>query len=369
MAGIRIGGAGAVTYISPPFSDWELSDGDTQVWRHVRPVNAPGEAFNYTDWNDGATTITEIYNPVLSPDGTMIAYVGRLDSTGFTALYVCANAANSPSTLLEDDAATNINTPMWSPDSSTIVFTRGDPPGDVSYGGSIETIPAAGGSPTVLYTPSSGFAAFRPAYSFDGDFIAFILQEFSGTGDGLWVMEDDGSNAAEIDSTVNYAGQGTQFGWANSERTIAFYDGAGSSSGATGDAWVIAHDGTGKTQMSNGATNGTRISVSRDCWLPDDSAVVFGSNQGGGIMSIYSGDPAGGAETLLNGTNGPVIQQYCTGVFVYRNRLWFIRQASNANTGVIGSTALDGTGYVEELDVTDGSLIDWFGSGAGFEFQ
>jgi Tol biopolymer transport system component len=361
MAGIRIGGVAFLDVISPPFSDFEIADGDTNVWRRSRS-EAAGQATSYTDWDDAGSTLSEIFNPVLSPDETMIAYVGRL--AGNMALYVCDNVPDSPSTLLDSDGSVNLNTPMWSPDSSTIVYTRGD--GVVTYGGTVESIPATGGSPTVLYNPPANYSAFRPAYSFDGDFIAFGIVH-TGADDGLWVMEDDGTNPVEIDGTFKYQFQGSQFGWANAERTLAFYDNAG---GTNGDAWTIAHDGTGKTQITTGATSASQISCSKTCWVPDDSEVIIASNQGvGGFMSVYTCDPGGGGETLLyNG--GPSTSSYWRTTFIYNNRIWFIKDISSANTGTIWSSNLDGTGLVEELDVNAGTpIIDWFSSGTGFEFQ
>jgi hypothetical protein len=71
---------------------------------------------------------------------------------------------------------------------------------------------------------------------------------------------------------------------------------------------------------------------------------------------------------LYNG--GPSTSSYWRTTFIYNNRIWFIKDISSANSGTIWSSALDGTGLVEELDVNDGTpIIDWFSSGTGFEFQ
>jgi len=292
----------------------------------------------------------------------MIAFIGVPVGTNLGALYVVANAPGSTAVLLEDDPATWISHPMWSPDSSTIVFNRGGAPGNV-YGGTVETIPAAGGTPTVLHTPSGSNLAYRPSYSFDGSRIAFMLG-IPLAADELWIMDADGSNAGSVDTITAYRLDGSQHAWANTQDVLAYENGAGAAR-----AYVINGDGTGKTEITADETSLTALRLGKFAWLPDDSGVIVVSDQGDGYFALYNLDPSGGTDTRINFTNGSANQAWMRQPMVFERRVWFIEVASGASGGKIGSTALDGSDYVEELDVNDDTLLDDFSGGTGFEFQ
>lgn len=359
MAGIRIGGVAIIEAISPPFSDFEGSsgDGDVNVYRHHRS-DAAGDATLYSDYADGGTTIEGIHDPVLSPDESKIAFIGVPAATNLGALYVVDNVPGSTPVQLEDDASSWINHPMWSPDSSTIIFTRGNAAGNI-YGGKIETIPAAGGSPTVLYTPAANYRAFRPAYNFDGTRIAFMLTDLVSTDDGLWVMDDDGANATEVDAITEYRLDGPQLSWANSLDALVYEDGA-----ASATVYKINGDGTGKTALVS--AGGFR--VGKFAWFPDDSFAICAWNSGS-IWEFLKLELDGSGDTQLNASHGAANQAWMKQPIIYRNRIWFIEVASGASGGMISSMALDGTDYVEELNVNDATLLDWFSGGTGFYYQ
>lgn len=347
-----------VPVCSPPFSAFEGSsgDGDVNVYRRCR-TNAAGDATRYSDYDDGGATLDGIHDPVLSPDRTTIAFIGANASTGLGELYVVANVPGSTPVMLEDDAITWIHHPMWSPDSSTIVFTRGGSASNL-YGGTVESIPAAGGTPTVLYSPGGSDLAYRPAYSYDGAYIAF-LKAISGN-DELWVMEADGSNAGSIATlSGSYRLDGSQFAWANGELTLVYDNGA-----LLTTVYSIAYDGTGQTSLIGSAS----FRVSKFAWAPDDSFVVVTRNNGT-FWEIMRVELDGSGGTVLDFTHGAPNQTWFRQAFVFENRIWFIERASSLSGGMIASLALDGTDYVEELDVTDDTLLAWFSGGTGFEHQ
>ena len=348
--------------LSPPFGAFEgaAGDGDVNVYRRHR-TDAAGDATRYTAWDDGGLTIEGVHDPVLSPDGTMIAFIGVPVSSNLGALYVVANTPGSTATLLEDDGATWINHPMWSPDSSTIVFTRGGAAGNV-YGGTVESIPAAGGAPTVLYTPGGSDLAYRPAYNFDGSRIAFV-KAITGN-DELWIMDADGSPAASVATLAsNYRFDGPMVAWSPFADRLVYDDGA---LGAV--LRVINGNGTGSTVVNPGVTNATVCRVGNQAWIDADT-FVFVSNQGDGFLRLYAGDAGGANEAALSLTNGSANQFWMKQPLVYAGRIWFIETASSSNGGRLASFALDGSDYVEELDVNDATLLDWFVGGTGFYYQ
>lgn len=351
-------------FCSPPFSAFEGSsgDGDVNIYRSC-VGNPPGTPTAYTDYDDGGLTTDGMHNPVLSPDGTLIAYTQANASTGYGEIWVVANTPGSTPTQLVADSGRWLMYPMWSPDSSTIVFSRGNAAGNI-YGGTIETVPAAGGSPTVLHTPATNYRAYRPAYSYDGAYIAFMVEHTTGADDGLWVMEDDGSNAAEIIGVTQYRLDGSQFGWANGSLALAYEDGA-----TPAEVYVIDHDGTGQTKINTQDTDGAANRVGKFCWPADDSFVAITSNQGFGYWSLYRCETDGSGDTSLNGSHGAMNQAWFKQAHIANSRVWFVETASGSNGGRIASVALDGTDYVENLDVNDDTQVDWLFGGNGFEWQ
>ena len=366
MSGIRLGGRAFVQIASPPFSAFEgaSGDGDVNVYRALR-TDAAGDATAYTSYNDGGTTIEGIHDPVLSPNRSKIAFIGVQAATNLGALYVVNATPGSTPTLLEDDASTWINHPMWSPDSSTIIFTRGNAAGNI-YGGTVETIPVTGGTPTVLYTPPAGYRAYRPAFNFDGTRIAFMRTQDAGADDGLWTANDDGTGTAEIVAftSAGYRLDGPQYGWSPYADRLVYEDGA-----AAPEVRIINGDGTGSTKINLGAPDGAGNRVGNFPWIAAD-AVVIASAQGDAFWRLYRCEDDGIANaTALSFTNGSANQAWMKQPIVMGGRIWFIEVASGASGGMISSMALDGTGYVEELDVNDATLLADFSGGNGFYYQ
>lgn len=122
----------------------------------------------YTMNVDG-TSVTRITNdvaedsyPSWSPDGTKLVF--RTMRYGGSNIAV-VNLSTLAVTQLTSGGADE--TPVFSPDGSKVLYTS-TPQGSSS----IRTVPAAGGSPTTLYSQSGLF--FSPKYSPDGSQIAFI---------------------------------------------------------------------------------------------------------------------------------------------------------------------------------------------------
>jgi Tol biopolymer transport system component len=132
-----------------------------------------------------------------SPDGSQIAYAANGD------IYTM-DADGTNVLQLTTDPAGDYH-PDWSP-SGTIVYWHGASTGE--DGGPADTdlytIPAGGGTPTLVTLHTHDFRAIEPSWSPDGTKIVFYLS----SAEEIWVMRADGTH-----SHLAYAGQDNS-GWA-----------------------------------------------------------------------------------------------------------------------------------------------------------
>jgi Tol biopolymer transport system component len=140
------------------------------------------------------------YAPNWSPDGTMIAFMGEpVSGPGpqFQIFVMDADGSNvrrltTPRNLGADPAWSMSAQPQWSPDGSTIVFSKEtDPETKHGWSGRIWTVPVDGGSPSPL-TTTLGADEHDPSYSPDGSQIAYYRDG------GIWVMGADGTDPRQL---------------------------------------------------------------------------------------------------------------------------------------------------------------------------
>lgn len=130
-------------------------------------------------------------HPTWSPDGTRIAFAAPSEAVGSFRNYdiwIADIAGGAPTNITQTPGASELS-PSWSPDGSRILFSRSTPSGSMLM--TIAPDPAA--SPTAITDGS--VADQNPAWSPDGQFIVF--ERDAGEAD-IYTMHADGSNVTVL---------------------------------------------------------------------------------------------------------------------------------------------------------------------------
>jgi TolB protein len=219
-----------------------------------------------------------------SPDGRTLVYVA-MDSDGATTLQIVDAAA-----AWEDPAAATptiiadlgfaVDHPAWSPDGDRIAFTAW-PSGDRSAP-EVWMIGSGGGDPAPLL-PGIG-ASEQPAWSLDGTSLAWI--ERGDGGERFVALRNFSTGEIARHEVPGSAGRPA---WSPDERTLAF-----PATGPGGqDLYLIGVDGSD-------LRTATEIPGSEwwPCWLDADT-IVFASMSGATLHEISRLDVATGEISLL----------------------------------------------------------------------
>lgn len=176
--------SGTGTDLFPSFGPgWKIAyasdrTGLTSVWVHDLKTS--------DEWILPVGTLAAT-SPAFSPDGTKLAFEGRLPSSLNADIYVVPAAGGDPVQLTTSAAADA--GPAWSPDGTRIYFvsTR-----DGVY--DVYSLPAAGGDATRV-TTRSGIAG-KPAVSPDGLYLYFTRSASSGGTEVVRYTLADGTTTA-----------------------------------------------------------------------------------------------------------------------------------------------------------------------------
>ena len=221
-------------------------------------------------------------DPELSPDGTRVVlasdYQGSVTATptatpGLILVNRDGSGFRRLTTPSSTTQATQIDTfPAWSPDGSTIVFTRLTDNSDGTSTASLFTVPAAGGAATAVPGGGAGFTAdFNPK---DGSQIVFAEPTDLTTGVGpLQVMKTDGTGKRALGAT------GALPAWSPDGSTIAYAavtdnDTSNTDADVAQIATVPAAGGTG-TVFPVTRPSGARSVAEYPSWSPDGESILY----------------------------------------------------------------------------------------------
>lgn len=213
------------------------------------------------------TTVTEIGQIgedlrnrrfAISPDGSKIVY--RSDSRGH--LWV-VNLQNGDEFLLTPDHQFAFD-PAWSADGQMIAFSAVE---SGSSGRYIWTIPSSGGSARQI--TNSGNRAILPSWSPDNKKIAF---ESSGNEARIWIVDIDTGveTALTPDSTRSRAPD-----WSPDGSTLAYF----SDQNGREDIWLIPAEGGDATQLTHS------IDAVNPSWSPDGTKIAYRTADGVWVSS------------------------------------------------------------------------------------
>lgn len=365
MAGVRLGGTATIPTQSLPITVISVSDGGY--------VALAGTNVQVSDFDPAGDDQS---NPILSPDGTLIAF--NFFNPGPNGegqiCTVPANGVGAAWTVISpnDVLGAYMRYPTWNNTSTQVAYVHEIPGGGIFKNKIVKVSLSAPGTETTLYTSANGYGAYRPQWSPDGTQIAFLVNDDAGTGspaaEGLWIMDADGSNLTQLDSwgRTGYGFDGEQLGWAPDGSLIAYW----ASFDDNGSLYVIAPDGTGKTQIDIGDTSGTiKKRCSNRCWLADSSKVIASGKWNGSsaLWRAWSYSTDGTTpETILDNAHGPNDTEYFRCVYRVGSKVWFI--PTRTPFGKVANTDLDGTNYA--VVTTLGTELDGdeFLNGAGLVF-
>ena len=304
-----------------------------------------------------------VANPILSPDGTAIAYV---QGAGFLAgdIYVVAVSGGRARRVTSDGRS--LNGLAWTADGKEIVFAsnRGglwrlwrvsssggtpQPVNGVGEGAGAPTISPRGNRLAYVHssvdmnlwrTAGPGWAGRRPAatkviassrwdfegaFSPDGRRIAFASDR-SGSVE-LWTANSDGTNQAQLTS-LKAADAGTPR-WSPDGKTIAF----DARLEGHGDIFVISAEGGTPRRLTT-----EPVENNVPAWSRDGKWIYFSSNRTG-TWQIWKVPSVGGSAIPVTKNGGFSAQESPDGKFLYiwleGGTIWRMRPSGEETTRVL----------------------------------
>jgi Tol biopolymer transport system component len=199
-------------------------------------------------------------SPAWAPDGTRLAFArtrsGQRHSRSSLIVTGADGAGRHTVVPAEKNDLLSLGSIDWSPDGSTILYTRTTLADNGYFHPALYSVPAAGGLPHRIAREAG-----EPAWSPDGRRIAFIgVGDHNGTrcpGDEcsyageLYVMNADGSGRTRL---TNGKGDERAPSWSSDGRRIAFQSDRNYPDGEKPELYSIAPDGSCMTWLTNGST-------------------------------------------------------------------------------------------------------------------
>jgi len=234
-------------------------------------------------------------DPVLSPDGSMVAYAAG--PAGRERIYLRPVAGGRPIALT--DGSTRSRNPQWMPDGNQISYESPD---------GIFAVPALGGAPRRLFaSPPEGL--WSHAWSPDGQAVAYA------TTDSVVIRPVDGGApprtvAVYFPSSLAWSPDGAYVAASSGNASFVFgvvsrqfaYNQQAFANVAPASLWIVPARGGPATQVTDG-----RFMDMSPSWLPDGRLLFMSNRDGSRDLYLLAlgrdATPAGAPRRVTTGLN------------------------------------------------------------------
>ncbi len=278
---------------------------DTCVSRIAYSIDPAYDAGDIYSWYADGSGMQRLTNtgheslPAWSPDGRKIAFVsGR---TGLPRIWVM-NADGSGQVALDSTVAGSVGRPTWSPDGKLIAYdSHGTPDGLYATLTQIYVVGADGSNRRQLTPGNTGYEYWEPAWSPDGSTIAFSRSYGVGVyaQRHVWLMNADGSNPRQLTSLAPDPVAEVRTGesapaWSPDGSRLAFVYGIWSGGPVGGTIYVMGADGFNPTPVTTQPLSETGYQY-LPAWSPDGRRLAFQSEGPGqtAMVKIINADGTG----------------------------------------------------------------------------